>query len=176
MGIYPIQVTSEGSSLEKSIEYKESVPIQSSPDPDPDPKPVAKSSSPKSTVEPPRESESTSDPKPVKSKSATTADTDLQPVSSFTTLKLQIPNFPSLDKSPQYYIDRYNNEPNYKSWFDSQFPFNSIYDVVGYAPTTVDGFPSLDKSPQYYIDRYNNEPNYKSGLIPSFLLHLFTMF
>ncbi|MDH3656724.1 MAG: hypothetical protein OEM77_01100 [Nitrosopumilus sp.] len=82
--------------------------------------------------------------------------------SSFTTLKSVIPNFPSLDKSPQHYIDRYNNEPKYHSWFDSQFPFYSIDDVVGYKLTSVDGFPSLDKSPQHYIDRYNNEPKYHS--------------
>lgn len=52
--------------------------------------------------------------------------------SSFATLKLQIPNFPSFDKSPQYYIDRYNNEPDYKSWFDSQFTGTSIYNILGY--------------------------------------------
>jgi len=85
-----------------------------------------------------------------------------EPESTFTTLKLEISNFPSLDESPQFYIDRYNNEPDYKSWFDSQFPFNSIYDVVGYKSTHLDGFPSIDKSPQSYIDRYNNEPDYKS--------------
>ena len=37
---------------------------------------------------------------------------------TFNTLKLNIPNFPAFDKSPQYYIDRYNDEPSYKSWFD----------------------------------------------------------
>ena len=76
--------------------------------------------------------------------------------------KMQIPDFPSLDHSPQYYIDRYNNEPSYKSWFDSQFPDYLIQNVVGYKPTHVQNFPSLDHSPQYYIDRYNNEPSYKS--------------
>ncbi len=91
-----------------------------------------------------------------------------EPHSTFVTLKLKIPNFPSLDKSPQFYIDRYNNEPNYKSWFDSQFTFNSINDVVSYKTTKIDGFPSLDKSPQFYIDRYNNEPNYKSWLDSQF--------
>lgn len=56
----------------------------------------------------------------------------------FPTLKFKIPNFPSLDKSPQYYIDRYNNESIYKSWFDSQFPNDSIYNVLGYAnPVSV---------------------------------------
>jgi len=137
-GIYPIQVTSEGSSMEKSIEY--SVSSTTTPQPEP-----------KQTSEP----ESVSAPKLIP-KSAP------EHSSTFTTLKLQIPNFPSLDKSPQYYIDRYNNESSYKSWFDSQFPFNSINDVVGYKLTTVGGFPSLDKSPQYYIDRYNNESSYKS--------------
>ena len=76
--------------------------------------------------------------------------------------KMRILGFPSFDKSPQYYIDRYNNEPDYKSWFDSQFPFYTIDEVVGYSATHVPGFPSFDKSPQYYIDRYNNEPDYKS--------------
>lgn len=46
--------------------------------------------------------------------------------------KMRITGFPSLDHSPQYYIDRYNNEPNYKSWFDSQFPQQTIYDVLGF--------------------------------------------
>jgi hypothetical protein len=76
--------------------------------------------------------------------------------------KMRIPGFPSLTISPQYYIDRYNNEPSYKSWFDSQFPDYMIQDVVGYKPTHLQNFPSLTMSPQYYIDRYNNEPSYKS--------------
>jgi len=145
-GIYPIQVTSEGSSMEKSIEYSVSSTTISSPEP-----------------EPISESESTPTPEQtIESKFTTTTESTLEPESSFTTLKLKIPNFPSLDKSPQSYIDRYHNESSYKSWFDSQFPFNSINDVVGYKLTPVDGFPSLDKSPQSYIDRYNNESSYKS--------------
>jgi hypothetical protein len=133
-GYYTVKVIYNGF-LEKSIEYKESsTPSPSTPEPE-------------STIEP----EST--PKP---------ESTPEPVSSFTTLKLQIPNFPSLDKSPQFYIDRYNHEPSYKSWFDSQFPFNSITDVVGYKLTSLDSFPSLDKSPQFYLDRYNHEPSYKS--------------
>ena len=58
--------------------------------------------------------------------------TPSEPSIHFPTLKLQIPNFPALDKSPQYYIDRYNNEQSYKSWFDSQFPNSSIYNILGY--------------------------------------------
>ena len=139
-GIYPIQVTSEGSSMEKSIEYR--APLTSTSESTLEP-----------SLEPTPESPLFSEPIP---------ESIPKPSSTFTTLKLQIPNFPSLDKSPQYYIDRYNTETEYKSWFDSQFPFNSIDDVVGYKLTSLGGFPSLDKSPQYYIDRYNTETEYKS--------------
>jgi len=33
--------------------------------------------------------------------------------------------------APQYYIDRYNNEPTYKEWFDENFPDYTIYEAVG---------------------------------------------
>ncbi len=145
-GFYPIQVTSEGSSMEKSIEYRES-----------------STTTPKSTPEPGSAPESISEPTP---EPGSTTESISEPTptqfSTFTTLKFQISNFPSFDKSPQYYIDRYNDESSYKSWFDSQFPLNSVDDVVGYKSTPLDGFPSLDKSPQYYIDRYNDESSYKS--------------
>ena len=47
--------------------------------------------------------------------------------------KMRILGYPSFDKSPQYYIDRYYNEPEYQSWFDSQFPNESIFDVLGFS-------------------------------------------
>jgi hypothetical protein len=37
-------------------------------------------------------------------------------------------------QDPQYYIDRYNNEPTYKEWFDENFPDQTIYDAVGVEP------------------------------------------
>ena len=55
-----------------------------------------------------------------------------EPIATFNTLKLQVPNFPALDQPPQYYIDRYDNEPSYKIWFDSQFPNYSIHNILGY--------------------------------------------
>jgi len=145
-GIYQIKITYDGS-MEKPIEYREhSTPTTSNPKPTPEPK-----------FTPTQEPEFTPTSEPI-------SDSE----SPFITLKLKIPNFPSFDKSPQFYIDRYNNELNYKSWFDSQFPSNSIIDVVGYKLTSLDNFPSFDKSPQYYIDRYNNEPNYKSWVDSQF--------
>jgi hypothetical protein len=132
-GIYPIKVTYDGN-LEKSIEYQE----------------LSESASTEQKLISKLTQEFKENTK------------NQEPISAFNTLKLTIPNFPALDKSPQYYVDRYNDESSYKSWFDSQFPNNSITDVVGYKSTHVDNFPALDKSPQYYVDRYNDESSYKS--------------
>jgi len=37
-------------------------------------------------------------------------------------------------QDPQYYIDRYHNEPSYKAWFDKSFPNQTIYEAVGVEP------------------------------------------
>ena len=134
-GVYPIKITYAGS-LEESVEYKKFSETIPSLNPE-----TEVSTIPNSELESVVVSE---------------------PMSNFVTLKLKVPNFPSLEKSPQYYIDRYNDEQGYKTWFDSQFPHDSIDDVVGYKLTHVDNFPSLEKSPQYYIDRYNDEQGYKT--------------
>ena len=78
----------------------------------------------------------------------------------------KIPGFPNPEKDLQYYLDRYNNEPNYKDWFDRNFPDQTIQDVLVSQisvpiPTNIPGFPDPEKDLQYYLDRYNNEPNYK---------------
>lgn len=41
------------------------------------------------------------------------------------------PSFVDPDRDPQSYIDRYRNEPEYKDWFDSNFPDYTIYEAVG---------------------------------------------
>ena len=78
----------------------------------------------------------------------------------------KIPGFPDPEKDLQYYLDRYNNEPNYKDWFDRNFPDQTIQNVLVAQtsvpiPTNIPGFPDPEKDLQYYLDRYNNEPNYK---------------
>ena len=42
----------------------------------------------------------------------------------------KIPGFPNPEKDLQYYLDRYNDEPNYKDWFDRNFPGQTIEEVV----------------------------------------------
>ncbi len=66
------------------------------------------------------------------------------------------------DVDPQTYIDRYNNEPQFKEWFDEHYldRFDSIYDAVGVLEIPAE-FVDASHEPQYYIDRYNNEPQFK---------------
>ncbi len=66
-------------------------------------------------------------------------------------------------KDPQSYVDRYNNEPSYKEWFDENYPeYSSIYQAVGLEePVEMPAFVDPNQDPQYYVDRYNNEPSYK---------------
>ena len=46
--------------------------------------------------------------------------------------KLDIASFVDRSKDPQHYIDRYNNEPEYKRWFDDNYPqYDSIEQAVG---------------------------------------------
>ena len=45
---------------------------------------------------------------------------------------MDIASFVDQSKDPQHYIDRYNNEPAYKEWFDENYPqYSSIYEAVG---------------------------------------------
>jgi hypothetical protein len=49
----------------------------------------------------------------------------------------KLADFVDASKNPQYYLDRYYNEPVYKSWFDRNYPNLTIEEAVGYViPTT----------------------------------------
>ena len=73
-------------------------------------------------------------------------------------------------KDPQSYVDRYNNEPSYKKWFDDNYPeYSSIYQAVGLKETKeIAPFVDPNQDPQYYVDRYNNEPSYKKWFDDNF--------
>ena len=46
--------------------------------------------------------------------------------------ELGLAPFVDESKDPQSYVDRYNNEPSYKEWFDENYPeYSSIYQAVG---------------------------------------------
>ena len=67
-------------------------------------------------------------------------------------------------EDPQSYIDRYNSDPAYKTWFDNNFSeYESIYQAVGLkTPVPLAMFVDPAEDPQSYIDRYNSDPAYKT--------------
>jgi hypothetical protein len=47
-------------------------------------------------------------------------------------IKSTTASFVDTTKDPQNYVDRYNNEPTYKEWFDNNYSqYSSIYEAVG---------------------------------------------
>jgi hypothetical protein len=44
---------------------------------------------------------------------------------------IHLANFVDPDKNPHHYLDRYYNEPTYKSWFDRNYPNITIEQAVG---------------------------------------------
>jgi hypothetical protein len=94
--------------------------------------------------------------------------TEPEPISEPTPVteskELGIASFVDPTKDPQSYVNRYNNEPKYKEWFDKTYPeYSSIYQAVGLEKPLEVPAPFVDPTldPQFYIDRYNNEPKFK---------------
>lgn len=53
--------------------------------------------------------------------------------------KHQVADFVDKTKKPEYYLDRYYNEPVYQSWFDRNYPNLTIEEAVGYTiPSKID--------------------------------------
>ena len=62
-----------------------------------------------------------------------------------TDTKSQIADFVDPSKKPEYYLDRYYNEPIYQSWFDNNYPNLTIEEAVGYInPTKTEIQTSLN--------------------------------
>ncbi len=98
--------------------------------------------------------------------------------------KSNVPDFVDPAQGAQYYLDRYNNEPAYKEWFDGNFPDYTIEEAIELAipgtftEETTDkpilSFVDPNQDPQYYIDRYNNEETYKEwfdGNFPDYTIY-----
>ena len=77
---------------------------------------------------------------------------------------LGVAGFVDAETDPQHYVDRYNDEPGYKKWFDDNYPqYDSIYQAVGLdePPETPADFVEGDVDPYYYVARYNIDHNFK---------------
>jgi len=76
----------------------------------------------------------TSDPSSESSSNPTTSSestTEAKPQFEEEPKKKSILDFIDPNKDPQYYIDRYYNEPTYKEWFDRNYPDYTIEEAVG---------------------------------------------
>jgi len=84
--------------------------------------------------------------------------------------ELGVAPFVDESKDPQSYVDRYNNEPAYKKWFDDNYPeYSSISQAVGLKEMKgIAPFVDPNQDPQYYVDRYDNEPKYKEWFDENF--------
>tara|TARA_Y100001960_G_scaffold53217_1_gene54354 strand:- start:87 stop:941 length:855 start_codon:yes stop_codon:yes gene_type:complete len=84
----------------------------------------------------------------------------------------KVPNFPAPGKDLQHYLDRYENEPKYREWFDKNFSGQTIKEVLvpqmGEKETKIPGFPDPGKDLQHYLDRYENEPKYREWFDKNF--------
>ena len=67
-------------------------------------------------------------------------------------------------KDPQYYVDRYNNEPSYKEWFDNNYPEYTIEEAVGYEEV-IELVPSWVKNnAKWWADGSINDDTFKQGI------------
>ena len=62
---------------------------------------------------------------------------------------LGIAAFVDPNQDPQSYVDRYNNEPTYKEWFDDNYPkYTSIYQAVGLEEPIEETAELVDDTPK----------------------------
>ena len=72
----------------------------------------------------------------------------------------RVPGFPDPETSAREYVDRYESDPAFKSWFDETFPGYAIAEVVG-EPEAPPAPEEPDRLP-YYKGRYDGEPAYRA--------------
>ncbi|ABX12943.1 Fibronectin type III domain protein [Nitrosopumilus maritimus SCM1] len=78
--------------------------------------------------------------------------------------ELGLASFVDESVDPQNYVDRYNNEPNYKKWFDDNYSeYDSIYQAVGLEkpPQIPADFVDESMDPYYYVARYNIDQKFQ---------------
>jgi plastocyanin len=76
-----------------------------------------------------------------------------------------IASFVDQSKDPQHYIDRYNNEPKYKEWFNENYSqYSSIYQAVGLAEPVAVVEPVVVVKP---VVEYIPEPTVEVASTPN---------
>ena len=70
------------------------------------------------------------------------------------------PSFVDETKDPQSYVDRYENEPSYKEWFDENYSDYTIYEAVGLEEPKTQTIVTIDPEPVP-----DNEPTCGTGTV-----------
>jgi len=79
--------------------------------------------------------------------------------------KLPKPEFVDSSKDPQYYIDRYNNEPEYKAWFDENYPDYTIHEAVGLPELPKEKVPTwIKNNAKWWSDGQIDDDTFVSGI------------
>jgi len=71
------------------------------------------------------------------------------------------PNFVDETKDPQSYVDRYNNEPDYKEWFDENYPDYTIEEAVG-VTTPIPGW--IKNTASWWSEGLISEDEFVKGI------------
>ncbi|AFS80275.1 hypothetical protein NKOR_01845 [Candidatus Nitrosopumilus koreensis AR1] len=137
-GVYTIKIVYNEQVYEKTFQFEKTSATESA------------NTTPNTSTAPKSTTETQTTPKTTKSSEPITTDP-----------KFWVKGFPDPNKSPNYYLDRYANEPEYKNWFKNTFPGRSLSEIVSYPTSHIEGFPNNDKSPWHYVNRYNNEESYR---------------
>ena len=75
------------------------------------------------------------------------------------------PSFVDLDKDPQSYVNRYNTEPTYKNWFDSNFPDYTIYEAVGLPEPAKEKVPAwIKNNAKWWSEGQIDDGTFVSGI------------
>ena len=75
--------------------------------------------------------------------------------------KTSLEGFPDPNKTPQYYIDRYNNESLYKEWLDRNFPNQTFEEIIGFQPSSKakqESLPTCDEGKKLVFKIKDNSP------------------
>ena len=76
-------------------------------------------------------------------------------------LKTKIPGFTDPNKTPQQYIDRYNDEPKYKEWFDRNFPNQTFEEIIGFQSSSKfkqESIPACGEGKKLIFKTKNSSP------------------
>jgi len=79
--------------------------------------------------------------------------------------KKSIPSFVDPEKDPWSYVERYENEPEYRDWFDRNYPDYTIYEAVGLPEQIKEKIPDwIKNNAKWWSDDQIDDDTFVSGI------------